>query len=83
MLPGIARGQAAATINGTVRDASGGVIPEASVILHNRGTNLERNAATNRAGFYVFPDIQPGEYDITVSKDGFKTARPLGRSAGS
>ncbi|MFZ0645002.1 MAG: carboxypeptidase-like regulatory domain-containing protein, partial [Candidatus Acidiferrales bacterium] len=74
LLPGIARGQATATINGTVRDASGAVIPEASVILHNRGTNLERNATTNGVGFYVFPDIQPGEYDITVTKDGFKTA---------
>ena len=74
VLPGIARGQATATVNGTVRDASGGVIPEAGVTLHNRGTNLDRNATTNGVGFYVFPDIQPGEYDITVTKDGFKTA---------
>ncbi len=74
LLPGIARGQATATVNGTVRDASGGVIPEASVTLHNRATNLDRNATTNGVGFYVFPDIQPGEYDISVSKDGFKTA---------
>jgi Carboxypeptidase regulatory-like domain/TonB dependent receptor len=74
LLPGIARGQATATINGTVRDASGAVIPETVVTLHNRGTNLDRNATTNGVGFYIFPDIQPGEYDITVSKDGFKTA---------
>src|SRR5579863_5030297 len=74
LLPGIARGQATATINGTVRDASGAVIPETVITLHNRGTNLDRNATTNGVGFYIFPDIQPGEYDITVSKDGFKTA---------
>src|SRR5580704_157527 len=65
LLPATARGQAGGAINGTVRDSSGGVIPDVSVVLHNRGTNLDRNAATNSAGFY----------DLTVSKDGFKTSQ--------
>ncbi len=75
LLPGIARGQAGGAINGTVRDSSGGVIPDANVVLHNRGTKLDRNAATNSAGFYALTNIQPGEYDLTVSKDGFKTSQ--------
>jgi hypothetical protein len=41
LLPGTARAQAGGAINGTVRDSSGGVIPDATVILHNRGTNLD------------------------------------------
>jgi Carboxypeptidase regulatory-like domain/TonB dependent receptor len=73
--PGTAHGQAGAAVNGTVRDASGGVIPDANVVLHNRSTNLDRNTVTNSAGFYVIPDIQPGEYDLTVSKGGFKTSQ--------
>ena len=74
LLPGTARAQAGGAINGTVRDSSGGVIPDATVILHNRGTNLDRNAATNSAGFFAITNIQPGEYDLSVSKDGFKTS---------
>src|ERR1700689_1573943 len=75
LLPGTARAQAGGAINGTVRDSSGGVIPDATVVLHNRGTKLDRNAATNSAGFYALTNIQPGEYDLTVSKDGFKTSQ--------
>jgi hypothetical protein len=75
LLPGTVRGQAGGAINGTVRDSSGGVIPDATVVLHNRGTKLDRNAATNSAGFYALTNIQPGEYDLTVSKDGFKTSQ--------
>ena len=75
LLPATARGQAGGAINGTVRDSSGGVIPDASVVLHNRGTNLDRNASSNSAGFYALTNIQPGEYDLTVSKDGFKTSQ--------
>src|ERR1700691_1685817 len=74
LLPGTARAQAGGAINGTVRDSSGGVIPDATVILHNRGTNLDRNAATNSAGFYALTNIQPGEYDLTVSKDGLQSS---------
>ena len=75
LLPGTALAQASATVNGTVHDSSGAVIPDATIVLHNRGTNLDRNTTTNSAGFYVLADIQPGEYDLTVSKDGFKTSQ--------
>ncbi|HTQ61301.1 MAG TPA: TonB-dependent receptor [Candidatus Solibacter sp.] len=72
--PQTARAQAQAAINGTVRDASGAVIPDASVILHNNGTNLDRPTSTNSVGAYVLTDIQPGDYDLRVSKDGFTTS---------
>jgi outer membrane receptor protein involved in Fe transport len=72
--PPAAYGQAQAAINGTVRDASGAVIPDASVVLHNNGTNLDRPASTNSVGAYVLTDIQPGNYDLRVSKDGFTTS---------
>ena len=74
LMPGTAHAQAQAAINGTVRDTSGAVIPDASVVLHNNGTNLDRPATTNSVGAYVLTDVQPGNYDLRVSKDGFTTS---------
>ena len=69
--PAPAWGQATATVNGTVRDSAGAVVTEAAVVLHNRDTNLDRTAATNSVGAYVMPDVQPGNYDLKVTKSGF------------
>src|ERR1700680_2608616 len=69
-----ARAQATAAINGTVRDPGGAVITEATVVLHNRDTNLDRTAVTNSVGAYVMPNIQPGNYDLKVSKSDFGTS---------
>ena len=66
--------QATAAINGTVRDSGGAVITEATVVLHNRDTNLDRTAVTNGVGAYVMPNVQPGNYDLKVSKSGFGPA---------
>jgi hypothetical protein len=66
--------QATATINGTVRDSAGAVITDAQVVLHNRDTNLDRYAATNSAGAYVMPEVQPGSYDLKVTKAAFAAA---------
>src|SRR6202171_4585287 len=63
--------QASAALNGTVRDSAGGVVTEATVVLHTRDTNLDRTAATNSVGAYVMPDVQPGNYDLRVSQSGF------------
>jgi outer membrane receptor protein involved in Fe transport len=63
--------QASAAVNGTVRDSAGAVVTDATVVLHNRDTNLDRTAATNSVGAYVMPDVQPGNYDLRVSQAGF------------
>ena len=67
-------GQATAAINGTVHDSGGAVITDATVVLHNRDTNLERTAVTNTVGAYVMPQLQPGNYDLKVTKNGFAAA---------
>ena len=67
-------GQATAAVNGTVRDSAGAVVTEAAVVLHNRDTNLDRTAATNGVGAYVMPDVQPGNYDLKITKAGFGPA---------
>jgi hypothetical protein len=66
--------QATATVNGTVRDSGGAVVTEATVVLHNRDTNLNRTAVTNSVGAYVMPNVQPGNYDLKVTKRGFDPA---------
>ncbi|HEX7362631.1 MAG TPA: TonB-dependent receptor [Bryobacteraceae bacterium] len=71
-LPAVSFGQqAAASINGTVRDPSGAVIPDASVTLTSTSTNASRNSTTNSAGNYGFVNVLPGPYTMSVKKTGF------------
>ncbi len=63
-----------AQINGTVRDQSGALIPNATVQVQNRDTGLVRQTVTNSAGIYVLSQIPPGSYTITASSPGFSSA---------
>jgi hypothetical protein len=62
------------TVLGTVTDATGGVVADATVVLHNKATNSQANQQTNSAGQYTFPSVTPGEYRIMVKKEGFRAA---------
>src|SRR5262245_40441538 len=64
-----------ASVNGTVRDASGSVVPEAAVVLRNVDTGVERHAVSNLAGNYVFVNIPPGSYTLEAGRFGFSTTR--------
>ena len=63
-----------ASIIGTVSDASGAVIPGASVVVKHNGTGVEFTATTNEQGGFTIPAVDPGSYTVTVTLDGFKTA---------
>ena len=65
-----------AAINGLVRDASGAVVPDAELVLHNAETGVEMRTSSNAAGLYVILNIQPGSYTLTAAKSGF-TARSI------
>lgn len=62
---------ASASINGTVRDPSGGVIPTATVVLTNADTAVKRETITNNSGNYVLLNIPPGKYNLEATKQGF------------
>ena len=64
------------TVAGTVKDAQGGVVPGATVVLISeaRGTQTAP-AVTNEAGDYVFPNVTPDTYTVEVTMEGFKTIR--------
>jgi len=61
------------TIQGTVVDANGAVVPGANVEIKNRETNFTRTLTTDEEGRFVAPLLQPGNYSVTVSKQGFAT----------
>ena len=62
-----------ATLFGTVRDQSGGVVPGAIVTISNTGTNRVWKVQTNESGNYTAPLLNPGEYSVSVSREGFQT----------
>jgi len=60
------------SISGTVKDAQGGVIPGAVVTATNIQTQQAATTTTNGTGFYTFPNLLPGQYDILAELQGFK-----------
>ncbi|PYV02933.1 MAG: hypothetical protein DMG26_10355, partial [Acidobacteria bacterium] len=65
--------RSAASINGTVKDATGAVVPQATVVLTNMATTVAQTAVTNGTGDYVVLNILPGKYTLKASKEGFQT----------
>ena len=60
-------------IQGTVKDSSGAVVPNAKVTILHTATNRERTGTTNEVGFYLFPALEIGEYKVTVESVGMET----------
>jgi len=58
-------------IGGTVVDARDAVVPNASVVVHNTGTNAEQKATTDSSGYFRVTGLQPASYSVTVTAAGF------------
>ncbi|HEY2469551.1 MAG TPA: carboxypeptidase-like regulatory domain-containing protein, partial [Terracidiphilus sp.] len=70
-----AYGQATATggsIQGTVTDPAGAVVPNAKVTIKNADTGTVRELTSNGSGFYASGPLIPGNYSVTVSAQGFR-----------
>lgn len=65
-------------ISGTVTDASGGVIPKASVTATNTDTGIQKTVTTDGKGFYSFSSLPIGHYDLEIESAGFKPYRRTG-----
>jgi len=61
-------------ITGTVLDASGAAVANASVIATNKGTNQQREEKTGADGVYKFSLLPPGDYRLRFTATGFKVA---------
>ncbi len=68
-----ARGQAVyGSIAGTVTDAQGAVVPDATVTITSIDRNTSDTVTTNESGLYVKDRMLPGRYKLTIEKSGFK-----------
>ena len=74
-----AMGQFSGSIQGTVQDTSGAVIPQAQVTLTNTDNQVNRTAISDTGGLYRFLSLAPGPYKISVSMTGFTTTEQLVR----
>jgi hypothetical protein len=61
-------------ISGRVKDAQGGVVPGATVTGTNQLTQLSWNTVTDQTGFYTFPNLPAGRYNVAAELQGFKKA---------
>src|SRR6202521_1325069 len=66
--------QTLGSLNGTVTDVSGAVVQKATVKIRNVATNLEVTAESKSDGSFSAADLPIGTYEVTFTKDGFKTA---------
>jgi hypothetical protein len=62
-------------VNGTVTDTTGALVPEATVRLASVATGIEMRARTNANGYFTFVNVRPGDYELIVELQGFRTAR--------
>src|SRR5579863_4237983 len=63
------------TISGVVTDQQAAAVGAAEAVLTDLSTNSKRTTSTNEVGRYIFVDLPPGQYTLTVTKPGFKQAR--------
>lgn len=69
-------------VEGTVTDSSGAAIAQAQVTAKNADTGLARSTQTDDQGFYFITELPLGDYTVTVSKGGFRTATVQGVHVG-
>jgi hypothetical protein len=66
------------TISGTVKDQQGAVVPGVTVTATSTQTAQARTTVTDGTGFYTFPNLLPGRYDVGVELPGFKKTSRTG-----
>jgi hypothetical protein len=71
-------GASAAQLNGSVKDESGGSVAKTSITLRETETNRTYTAVSNESGFYVFPNLPPGRYELVAEATGFARSTQTG-----
>jgi hypothetical protein len=76
LLPGLSLAQQTlGGITGVVTDSAGAILPGATVTAIADQTGLKRVQTSGSNGFYAFQDLPIGSYTLTVTHDGFSSAR--------
>jgi len=64
--------QSAGKLTGIATDATGSVVPKASVVLTEISTQTKYNTVTNAQGIYAFTEVAPGVYNLSITAASFK-----------
>jgi hypothetical protein len=72
LAPGMLLAKVTGSISGTVRDAQGAVIPGVAVTARNTQTGVVQTIQTDSVGFYNFPALAIGNYDLSFQRTGFQ-----------
>ncbi len=64
----------AGTVSGTVTDPNNAVVAGANISIKNAVTGYQRTTTTDPEGIYVFNNVPPNNYQITVAANGFQNA---------
>src|SRR5437870_2585450 len=67
-----------ATLQGTISDATGAVLPGAAVTVRNSGTGASIELLTDERGHYLAPLLQSCEYELQVTLAGFQSVSRKG-----
>jgi hypothetical protein len=70
--PAYAQNRNAGEIRGTITDSSGARVPDATVTITNTSTGVTTEVVSGSTGVYDAPSVEPGNYEVAVSKAGFK-----------
>ncbi|NYF77828.1 TonB-dependent receptor [Granulicella arctica] len=70
-LAAVSHAQSTGSVDGTVRDSAGALVPKASIVLVNETTKDRRTTTSNSQGDFTINAITPGTYDLTVTSLGF------------
>ncbi|MEO7141948.1 MAG: carboxypeptidase regulatory-like domain-containing protein, partial [Bryobacteraceae bacterium] len=65
-------------ISGTIKDPSGALIPRVGITVVNEETGIKDTTQSNDQGFYAFPSLPVGKWDLEVRHQGFRDYRQTG-----
>src|SRR5258708_7312104 len=61
------------SIQGTITDTTGAIVPGAAISISAADTGSMKKVTTDASGFYSVGPLNPGNYTVTVSLQGFRT----------
>ena len=67
-----------ASVSGRVTDQNNAVVSDVDVRIRNTDTNIVTSMKTNSEGIYVIPSLNPGNYVMTITKQGFRAVSVTG-----
>lgn len=73
--PAAAAQEQTGAIQGTVKDATGAILPGVTVEVKNQDTGAVQTTVSDASGMYRFPALAPGRYDLAATLSGFEPAK--------